>query len=119
MSLSDPHLRLGIGRNQECGKVNWMEQEEQTWMVATLCGDASEALKETLDTVTPASFLFSQQQEDRESQRKRVGGKAQQSKCYLLVESIEEANWSCHGLLCFILCFQRKNLILRKQEEEG
>lgn len=28
------------------------------------------------DTVTPASFLFSQQQEDRESQRKRVGGEA-------------------------------------------
>lgn len=60
-----------------------MEQEEQIWMVVTLCRNASEALKETLDTVTPASFLFSQQQEDRESQRKRVGGKALGSKYYL------------------------------------
>lgn len=51
------------------------------------------------DTVLLASFLFSQQQENRESQRKRVEGKALGSKCYLLMESNEKANWSCHGLL--------------------
>lgn len=103
IDISSPHLRLGVGRNQECRKVNWMEQEEQTWTVASLHGDASEAVKETLDTVTPASFLSSPSNRRTENHKEREqGGRLWGPSVTCIGKAVKRLIGVV--MVCFVLC---------------